>query len=241
MYLPFALIPIMFGWVIWNKLKFNKMVEDNADKCVGAIANRLGMQVVEGDPNQNLLIFQEPMGNFERTFRATGAPYGRPTEFWVVDGRKKRDFIVATHTTLTYGSRLEVPTTAGRVFEVLLRTPNKYLVIAPEYEHSPLSEISIGVPTLDQLFVVRSQDPSVGAALVGALTLLATHHYVHLACDGQKLWIKWERMGLGYFAASAEEYLLALETAACGLEGRQAPIPTMAATAPHGQQYAQPA
>lgn len=223
MYLPLLLVPLMLVWMLWNKRRAKAAIEENADKNAGVVAERLGLQVVEGDPKQNLLYFLQPMGDYARTIRMVGRPYGRPTEFWVHDGRKVQEYIVASKTTWTFGSRLEVEVAQIHAFEVMLRQPNAYLKVEGDFQKPPLPEVRTGVPHLDAHFIVRAGHPGIGPALVGALQLLATHHYVHLAGAGQKMWIKWERISLGYFAHSAEEYMLALETAACALEGRPAP------------------
>jgi hypothetical protein len=73
------------------------------------------------------------------------------------------------------------------------------------------------------MFVVRSADPRVVPPLAAALQVLSTQLYVHLAGEGNRIWMSFARMGLPYFSSAPEEFLLALESAACALEGRPAP------------------
>jgi len=233
-FLPLILIPLVIAYAIWAAVQRKRNIEENSDKNVGTLASRIGLTVVEGDPNLNLLYFQQPSGNYQRQISLAGRPYGRDVEFWVRDGKKTKEYIVATKTTWTYGSRLELAVPSAPQFEVVLRNPNQYLVVSPDYDDPPLPEVSTGVSQLDELFIVRATQPTVGPALVGALQLLATHHYVHMAGGSQRIWMKIERMGLATFAYCPEEYLLALETAACAFEGKQPPatIPSPAAAAP---------
>src|SRR5262245_61272301 len=51
----FIIIPLALGYVIWSRRRLAGHVAANADKNVGAVAARLGLNVVEGDPNVNLL------------------------------------------------------------------------------------------------------------------------------------------------------------------------------------------
>ena len=233
MFVPLLALPLFLAWVVWNKRRLKQSMAENSDKNVGAVAERMGLTVAQGDPNLNLLYFMQPSGDFERVISMRGRPYGREVEFWVVDGQKSNEYIVARKITTTFGSRLELHVPNAPVFEVVLRNPNQYLVVGQEYQNlAALREVSTGVPALDAQFIVRAERPEVGPALVGALTLLASHQYVHMVGGSQKVWMKVERMGLPYVAASAPEFLLALETAACGVEGRpapaQAPLPRSA-------------
>ena len=223
MYLPLILLPLAIGYAIWALIQRQKSMAQHSDKNVGALASRIGLSVIEGDPKLNLLYFQQPMGNYQRQISLAGRPYGRDVEFWVRDGQKTREYVVATHTTLTFGSRLELAVPSAPEFEVMLRNPNQYLTVSPDSEDPPLPEVSTGVARLDEVFVVRAADPGVGATLVNALYLLASQNYVHMAGGSQRIWMKIERMALGSFAYCPEEYLLALETAACAFEGKPPP------------------
>jgi hypothetical protein len=222
-FLPIVAIALVF--VLWSRRRVASAIASNGDKNLSAVALRLGLTVVEGDANTNLLYFMQPSADFSRRIRATGQPYGRPVELTIVDGRKTDEYIVARRITTTFGCFLEA-TTRVRLppFEVVLRQPNQYLVPHQAFAGRPgMFEVPIGQPQLDAMFVVRSTDPRIGPALAGALSTLATHLFVHLAGEDTRLWSSFTRMGLPYFAQAAEEYLLALESAACGVEGRPAP------------------
>lgn len=90
-------------------------------------------------------------------------------------------------------------------------------------ERPELSTVNCGSPELDSLFVIRAVDPRLAAALTPALKLLSTQHAVHLAGEGHRIWMSFPRMALASLTYAPEEYLLALESAACAVEGRPAP------------------
>jgi hypothetical protein len=222
---PVVMVVLVVGWYLYGHRKMAQGMAENADKNVGSVATRLGMSVVEGDPQINLLYFQQPSGDFKRTIRLAGQPYGRPTSLIIIDGQQTAELIVARRVTHTFGCYLEAALAMNcAAFEVVLREPNKYLMPQPEFaERSDLVETSTGNPLLDQQFIVRAQDPRVGPFLASALMLLSTHHYVHLVGEGQRVWMPLTRMALPYFSSSAEECLLGLETLAASLEGKPAP------------------
>lgn len=223
MFLPLLMLPLALGWVLWNKKRLKQSMAENSDKTVEGVAARMGLAIVQGDPQLNLLYFMQPSGDYQRTIQLAGRPYGRGVQFLVSDGQKTNELLVARKVTTTFGGRLTLEVPTAPVFEVVLRDPNKYLVVEQEYAELSLPEVSTGVPALDAQFIVRAEHAHVGPALVDALTLLSTHHYVHLVGGSHEIWMRVERIGLPYVAASPAEYLLALETAACVLEGRPAP------------------
>jgi hypothetical protein len=225
---------------IVQRKRLGQALVDNADKSIGAIASRLGLAVVEGDPGTNLLYFQQPAGDFERKIRLAGQPYGRATTFLIVDGQKTEELLVARRITRRYACILDVQTNvAFPAFEVSLRKPNEYLVPDLGFaERTDLHEVSTGDAQLDALFRVRAADPRLGRALVPSLILLTSHLYVHMAGEGNRVWSALTRMGLPYFSYAPEEILLSLETAACALEGRPAPARSVAAPPAHYAQQA---
>ncbi|MGC4093336.1 MAG: hypothetical protein QM756_36680 [Polyangiaceae bacterium] len=224
-WVPFLLIPLVFGLMIYQRKKLSNAVAENADKSFGAVSQRMGLQVVEGDPNVNLLYFQQPMGNFKRTLTAQGRPYGRNARFMVIDGQKTSHYIVARTITTTFGCFLEVETPNNLpAFELCLRAPGQYFTPELEFADRPeLHTASSGDPMLDQMFIVRAADVRMAPALIPALKLLSTQQVVHMAGEGQRIWMSIPRFGIAYITHVPEQLLLALESAACALEGRQQP------------------
>jgi len=221
----YLIVPLVIGLLLFQRRKLSGALAANADKNFGTIATRLGMHVTEGDPNLNLLYFQQPSGDFKRRLCAEGQPYGRTARLIVVDGQKTSEFVVARKITTSFGCFLEVEMHAALpAFELSLRNPGQYLVPNLEFaERADLTTVSCGDPQLDQLFLIRAADPRLAPSLVPALKLLSTQQAVHLAGEGQRIWMSFPRLSLSMLAYSPEEYLLALEAAACSLEGRPVP------------------
>jgi hypothetical protein len=223
----FVLIAVMVGVLLLQRRQISVTVAaaNTEDKTLGAMARRMGLQVTEGDPNLNLVYFQQPAGDFERSFAAQGSPYGRSVRFVLKDGQERNYRVVVRAVTSNFDCFLEAELQTGvPPFELSLRAPNQFMVPNLEFaERQELVTVPIADPTLEQLFVVRSADPRLVAALTPALRLLSAQHMVHLAGEGQRVWMSFPRMGLPSLSYAPEEFLLALETAACGLEGRPAP------------------
>lgn len=223
--LVIVIVVAVFALFIYQRMRLKQGLAQNQDKNFGAIAARLGMHVEEGDPNTNLLYFMEKMGNYRRELRASGKPYAHAGSFKLVDGVKTQDYIAVRRVTHTYGCflQLQLQRTVAS-FEVVLRSPNEYLVPNQELaDRTELREMPTGNAAIDAQFIVRSSEPGTAALLAPALEILSQHLFVHLAGDGNELWIGVTRWGLPYFAQAAEAYLLAIETAACALEGQALP------------------
>jgi hypothetical protein len=219
-----VIVVAVLGLTVWSQLRLRAGKAQHADKNLGAMTARMGLAIEVGDPSLNLLYFQQPSGNFQRELRASGSPYNRPVQFQLRDGQSTSEYIVARKITTTFGCFLTTQLRVGVTpFEVVLRAPNQYLIANQELADEPLAEVSTGNPALDQRYVVRAADPRIGPALVPALEALGQQLYVHLAGTSSQVWMSFTRLGLPYLSYAPEEYLLALESAACGLEGQPAP------------------
>jgi hypothetical protein len=220
-----VVVVAIVGLSIWQLLQRKKSLAENQDKTLGSVAERLGLNVIEGDPNQNLYFFVERHGDYQRQLRAQGTPYGRDAFFTLMDGVKKSEYLIYREIVHSFGCFLEtVLQTPVAPFEVVLRKPNQYL---PPHEgmeeRSELREMPSGNADIDAKYRIRTTDPKVPPALVPALQILDQQVFMHLAGEGDRVWSSFTRGGLPYFAYAAEEFLLALETTACSLEGRPLP------------------
>jgi hypothetical protein len=223
--LPLLLLGLFGVYYLYMMRAQKALVAEHRDKTLRAVAERLGLTVIEGDPELNLYFFQQPVLDYRRRAVCEGRPYGRPTRLLLVDGQSTEEHLFSRTRTISFGCFLEVPCPAQiPPFEVSLRAPNEYLV-PPVFldDLQGLFEVSTGDPTLDATVRVVSHDPRVGPLLAPALRLLATQPYVHMAGASGTLTISYSRYALPYLAHSPEEQLLALETAACALTGRPAP------------------
>ena len=188
---------------------------------LGALAARLGLQVVEGDPSTNLYYLWQPNRDFTRTLRLEGAPYGRRVTLEYTEGQKTTELLVYSETTHRFGCWLVLDTHGLGDFEVTLRQPNEYLLADQALAH--LGGLRTGDPQLDAMFCIRGTDPTVATRLAPALRSLATHAYVHVLSRGRALTMPMTKYGLPMFVEAAEAYLLAMEGIAATLEGRGVP------------------
>ncbi|MGC4069417.1 MAG: hypothetical protein QM784_33150 [Polyangiaceae bacterium] len=128
--IPFVIVIVIavVGLFIFQRMRLKESLAQNQDKNFGAVADRLGMRVEEGDPNTNLLFFMEKRGNYQRSLRASGQPYAHPSSFVVMDGVKTNEYLVYRRITHSFGCYLDVKLKqAVPPFEVILRNPNQYL------------------------------------------------------------------------------------------------------------------
>ncbi len=224
---------------IWSRMKLKTGMAQSQDKTFGAVATRLGLRTEEGDPNTNLLYFFEQAGNYKRTLRATGQPYAHVTTFWLTDSVDRKEFIFQRiiRTTKTYGCFLEIKMQQPVApFEVVLRNPHQYITPPQDMsDRAELREMPSGNSAIDAQFIIRAVNSKVAAALVPALQILSQQLYVHIAGEGDQLWMNMTKIGLPYFSAAAEEYVLAMETAACSFEGKPLPARLMAPPAAPAQ------
>lgn len=220
-----VIVIAVVAMLIWQRMRLKTSLAENQDKNFGSVADRLGMRVVEGDANINLLYFMQQRGDYKRQLRAAGQPYAHPASFIVIDGVETSEYIVYRRITHSFGCFLDVSLEKSLApFEVVLRNPNQYLIPLQGMEgRAELRETPSGDSAIDAQFVIRAADPQTAAALVPALQILSTQLFVHLSGEGNRLWMSLTRMALPYFAAAAEEYMLAIETAACSLDGRPLP------------------
>mgnify|MGYP001326760918 CR=1 FL=1 len=220
-----ALVVVVLAMVVWQRMRLSQSLAENKDKTLGALAARLGLADEEGDPALNLMFFQQPSGDYQRQLRASGAPYGRKAAFILLDGVATSEYIVYRRITHSFGCFLDVELAREVArFEVVLRAPNEYLLpLQGMADDASLKEAKTGNPQLDGRYVVRTADPALAPLLAPALEVLGQQHFVHLAGQGNRVWSSFTRMGLPYLSYAPEEYLLALETAACALEGKPLP------------------
>jgi hypothetical protein len=169
---------------------------------IGAIAQRMGLQVIEGDPTANLVAFAghfnettEKVGGRVRRFLGDeaketrimlrGAPYGRPTEFYYYHRTTYAD----RHWVKFHGEAsdcrfsLQVPVGLPP-FELVLHDTSRDRRTKPEWG---LPRQSFGDPALDARFTLTCHDPRLGPALVPAMGELAGHRYLHVQANGQVL------------------------------------------------------
>jgi hypothetical protein len=227
---------IVLAFVAYTFVMRRRGLASTTHATVGSLAQRLGLQLIQGDPSINLYYLAQPNRNYKRNIQLVGAPYGREVKWDLTDGTRSQDFLVLVKVTTTWGCFLVARVNAHVPdFEITLRNPNQYLV--PERSLPHLPEAPTGDPSIDSAYRVAIADPRYAPSLAPAIKALAGQIYVHVIGQGGVVMIPITRVGLSYFVHAAEQYLYALEVLACTLEGRQPPATIAApgqAAAPDG-------
>ncbi len=167
------------------------------------LAQRLRLNIVEGDPEANMMMmtgYYEAGQKFEPTggayarmtgkgtktvrVRMLGEPYGHPTEF-VYHSRTDVDPGVSQTTYTTWFDcrlTIQVPVRFP-AFEIVPRAQQKRgFEIRPE---KPMPPASFGDPALDATLALTTSEPAVGPVLAPAAAAMAHFTYVHvLGSDG---------------------------------------------------------
>jgi hypothetical protein len=198
-----AMAALMYFSYAYRKKATADAEVNYAHMTAGALASRLGLTVVEGDPNLNLITAAgrhiekgatKTGGMLDRNsvketrLVLAGKPDGRDTAF--VYSQKDemtdsllRDYDRKRESELEYCFHTQIRARFPD-FEVILRNPPAGMSRVKGVLAQP--EQSFGDSTLDQAFLLRSADPSVGPYIREALRpLLATHHLHLLAHSGR--------------------------------------------------------
>lgn len=225
-FIVYVLPPIVILMFVGSIILRRRGIAQTQHATVGALAQRLGLSIVEGDPSTNLYYLTQPGRNDTHSIRLAGTPFGRRVEFDFTNGKRTQDLLVLVTTTYTWGCYLVVHLHAPVAdFEVTARQPTQYL--EPNLMHASLPEIHTGDPSLDASYRITASDPRIGPALAPALRLLGGMLYVHLVAQKGVLMVPITRTGLNYVVHDAERILQAMITAAAALDGHLVP------TVPH--------
>lgn len=234
--MPFVYVIVMFGFVgatfWWRRKQMAGMATaeaDNAHARVGAVAQRMGLQVVAGDPNFNFYytnrwqdvgqamsrnVLQKP-ARPDIEVRMQGTPGGRRVEVVYVDRLRVEDHILEREVHRYLDMRLVVEVKAPFPdFEVLTRNVQSGIAPIPQLPHPP---ISFGDPMLDQQLILKSQDPRIAAPIAEGFRVLSTNWYVHVVGQGGTLtfrFVEMAAMALG----DGDKLLFGLDAVARGIE-----------------------
>lgn len=222
----------------------------------GVLAPRLGMRVVEGDPEHNLATMSvEPsarntgsakgfvkqmavtqlggdLGAF-RLVMAGATAEGAPTEL-VLSCRQDYE-VGAFHDTIgtSYDLRLTVAArTTFPAFDIRLRAPRMGMEVASVFGAAPVPYASFGDPALDERFVIQCEDPTLARRIAPLLApLLAQELYVHVVGTPGQISFVMTPASVNAAAFGFEATLGVLAQIGRALEGRQpavAPAPSLA-------------
>ena len=171
-----AAIIVPFAILRWRAAR--KVRTDHAGHRADALAQGMGLSVVDGDPTLNLMLahHEHTQKSRKRTHVTLhGTPAGRATTF-VYDFDNRAG---------TFRCRLSVQgPQAFPAFEVTLRHPARYH--EPDRE-LPFAPVAVGDPVLDARFDVRAEHFGVGPALVPMLSAMSDWTHVHVVGAGGAL------------------------------------------------------
>jgi len=239
--LTVVIVGATFGFMIWQRSKLGKQY---AHMRAGELATRLGMQLLEGNPEFNPVTQSvQPSvqntgsaGGFLRQMAASqvggtlgefklhmaGQPYGSNAEL-VLYCRQDLDRGFAQNTTTTWHDlRLTLHARYQVVpFELRLRKEMQGLETRRRDDAPHLPAQSFGDAALDQRYIIETPDPALPRRISPALAQLAPHlMYVHLVGSGTQLSFVMTPTAVMCSAPSFEPILQVLAALAAIFEGR---------------------
>lgn len=196
-------------WLVAGKRMMAGSDRKYGEYRAGDLAQRMGLQIVEGDPSLNLMMAQtkhnmamakRPTGgrvdrmlgdsDKETRVRLEGAPYGRPTQLVFDSYTKHQDRLVVgiTISSFEYRLSLQLPVELPP-FEIVLakggaRSGAYGLKAKPEWK---LPKQSFGSPDLDAKLTLLCDDPRLGPHLAPVVGGLTSHKYLHIQGNGRIL------------------------------------------------------
>ena len=94
---------LVLALVVYGFVARKRGLAATTHATVGALAQRLGLQVQQGDPSINLYYLAQPNRDYDRNIVLAGAPYGREVKWDLTDGTRSQDFLVLVRATTTWG------------------------------------------------------------------------------------------------------------------------------------------
>jgi hypothetical protein len=187
-------------WLIFGRKLMTGSDRRHRNFRVADLAQRLGLQIVEGDPALNMMQAhtkhnmrraKDKARGLLRSSKETkvvleGAPYGRPTRFLFDRYTEVAERIVARVVSGSFDCRLslQVPVHLPP-FEIVGRTgfADRYMGIKARPEWG-LPAQSFGDRDLDTKLALSSPDPRLGPHLAPVAVALVGHRYVHIQGHG---------------------------------------------------------
>lgn len=236
-----------FGFMYFQR---KKLATQHAHLRAGQLAPKLGLSLVEGDPEFNLAIqsvqpsvqnvgsaggfmkqiaktqFGGTLGEFK--LKMSGRPYGMPTELVLYCKQDYQPGVIENVTTTWFDLRLSVHAGVSLPpFELRLRKEATGLEAHRRDGAQPMPTATFGDPLLDQRYVIEAIDPALPRRIAAALGTLAPYlMYVHIVGEGNRISFVMTPTSVMASAMSFEPILHALAAIAAALEGR--PLPAVA-------------
>jgi hypothetical protein len=192
---PAVALVAMVAFVLHRRSAIGRYDQQYSNYRSAELARRMGLSLVEGDPEFNLFIRQANVDVLrgpsdgrpvQVRMRAEGAPQGIPLELTYFY-RVERETGIATTTWSTwFDCRLTARARkAFPPFEVISRNAP----LGPIAQTQALPPVQTGNPQVDATYLVTTQEPGVARLLGEALATFATFQNsgVHLVGDGASI------------------------------------------------------
>lgn len=234
---PLIIIVFFGAALLWRARMVKSADTHYANAAVGVVAERLGLQLMGGDPAFNLVVWENrapqvsdlnplPHQAFDYQIQAQGMPQGRPCRFFFQAKREASAKLPVVGRTITdtYACILDVATQGPLpYFELVSVSQNAYL--QPNMVFSSRTDMqqvpgAFQNPSFDAAFSLSTNDPRIAPMLARALPMLAGIQWIHLVGQPGSVSVHFPRAGHYAFTAQAELYLQAVLTVAAMAEGR---------------------
>jgi hypothetical protein len=172
------------GIAFWQRKRLHTGESDHAYARAGAVAERLGLELVEGDPNTNF-VYARALGTKrsgvmpEVRVRLEGAPGGRHTAIHYYDRTDVAHGVLQTTHTTHIDARIVVAVhEAFPAFEVMMKDYGHFAAhVRPQLRANPCPT---GDAQLDGLLQVKCADPRVAPVIAEGLRSFLGSQYVHI-------------------------------------------------------------
>lgn len=233
-----------FGLMLFMRRRLNTQY---AHMRAGELVQRLGLTLVEGNPEHNLVtqsvqpsvqnvssakgfLTQMAAGQVGGTLgefklRAVGQPYGASTELVLYCRQDFSPGLTRNTTTTWHDLRLTVHARYDVMpFDLRLRKETQGLETRRSSDDPRMPEQRFGDAALDQRFVIATPDPTLPHRIAGALGPIAhTLAYVHVTGAGPRVSFVMTPASVSCAAMTLEQVLHVLASLAVTFEGRPVP------------------
>ncbi|GAB5543851.1 MAG: hypothetical protein RLO52_12320 [Sandaracinaceae bacterium] len=223
----------VIAYLIYGQKHREGLQEQTKDYRAGALAERLGLQVVRGDPAQNLWVTGTGFSDVQHfDVRLSGQKNGVPVDIvYFRDVAHEKHSLREMTIHSTWEVRLAAETNANfGHFEATIRNPKAYSRVRPFFDN-PMPELQTGHPAVDQAFRLTGDNPAIAQALGPLLAPLTSLVYVHVVGAPGQVSFRLDRgdmgrgselMGVAYGLYDAERILDVLSRIVLTAEGRAA-------------------
>jgi hypothetical protein len=233
-----------FGFMIFMKKRINNQM---SHLRAGEVAQRLGMQLLEGNPEHNLatMSVQPSVNNIgsakgflkqmvvakvggslgEFRLRMAGQPYGLNTELILYCKQELETGVIEDVETTWYDLRLTVHARCAVVpFDLRLRKETAGLETRRDCDAPRMPAQRFGYAALDDRFVLETPDPGLPHRIANVIGTLSAHlMYVHLTGSANQLSFVMTPASVMATSMSLDQLLHVLVSLAAVFEGRAVP------------------